>query len=373
MTESLIVGYAPGAWRVVATAHGVVMVDAAVPPTAVAALWTTLAEEVHLHRVLDALTVGTGGTLAALPSFAVVLREEGATRIAVRGALVASTSGGAEALELSGVGVTTWNERLVGAGAVRVAAIDAEHASFDLAVRDGVVLAGSIHVRWLDAVELGVPAAVPRGARSGAPSAPVGVSVDSAPPAGAPDPAPEPVADPAPEPAPVIAPPPAPWLVDGDALLAAPPSEPAPAAPERHDSGVQTLDAALRERASVPDDPPEVASVPGRARLSTGEILGLDRPVVIGRRPRATRVSATEVPHLVPVDSPLQDISRSHLELRVEGDVIVATDLQTTNGTLLLRPATAPTRLRAGEPTVVVPGDVLDIGDGVRVAIEGLG
>ena len=118
----------------------------------------------------------------------------------------------------------------------------------------------------------------------------------------------------------------------------------------------------------APPRPP----APGRIRVSTGQVLSLDRTVVIGRRPRSTRVSGTDLPHLVAVDSPQQDISRSHVELRVEGESIVATDLRTTNGTTLLRQGADPVRLHPGESTVVIPGDVLDLGDGITVAIEGL-
>ena len=116
----------------------------------------------------------------------------------------------------------------------------------------------------------------------------------------------------------------------------------------------------------APPRPP----APGRVRVSTGQVLPLDRTVVIGRRPRSTRVSGTDLPHLVAVDSPQQDISRSHVELRVEGESSVATDLRTTNGTTLLRPGADPVRLHPGEATVVVFGDVLDLGDGITVAIE---
>jgi hypothetical protein len=126
--------------------------------------------------------------------------------------------------------------------------------------------------------------------------------------------------------------------------------------------------------ADAPLDPlaPPRPPAPGRVRMSTGQVIPLDRTVVIGRRPRSTRVSGTDLPHLVAVDSPQQDISRSHVELRAEGESIVATDLRTTNGTTLLRPGTDPVRLHPGEGTVVVPGDVLDLGDGITVAIEGM-
>jgi hypothetical protein len=121
---------------------------------------------------------------------------------------------------------------------------------------------------------------------------------------------------------------------------------------------------------SVPPLAPPRPAAPGQLRLSTGQVVVLDRTVVIGRRPRSTRVTGTDLPHLIAVDSPEQDISRSHIEVRVEGDSILATDLQTTNGTTLLRPGADPVRLHPGERTVVVAGDVLDLGDGVTVTLE---
>jgi len=163
-------------------------------------------------------------------------------------------------------------------------------------------------------------------------------------------------------------------------------AEAAPAAPAPGDHDGATISLAqaraLRagraaaEQAPSSTTPPPLAPprppAPGRIRVSTGQVLLLDRTVVIGRRPRSTRVSGTDLPHLVAVDSPQQDISRSHVELRVEGESIVATDLRTTNGTTLLRAGADPVRLHPGEATVVIPGDVLDLGDGITVAIEGL-
>jgi hypothetical protein len=161
-------------------------------------------------------------------------------------------------------------------------------------------------------------------------------------------------------------------------------ASPAPPIPGDHDgetislAQARALKAAAGESpsAAVPVSPftsplaPPRPPAPGQVRLSTGQVVTLDRTVVIGRRPRSTRVSGTDLPHLVAVDSPQQDISRSHVELRVEGESIVATDLRTTNGTTLLRAGSEPMRLHPGEGSVVVPGDVLDLGDGITVAIE---
>lgn len=132
---------------------------------------------------------------------------------------------------------------------------------------------------------------------------------------------------------------------------------------------------ALRGATTDPGtDPAPVAApvVSGRIRLSTGQVVELDRTVVIGRRPRSTRVSADQLPHLIAVDSPEQDISRSHVEIRLEGDSVIVVDLHTTNGTTLIRGGSDPVRLHPGEQTVVVTGDVIDLGDGVTVLFEDL-
>ena len=72
------------------------------------------------------------------------------------------------------------------------------------------------------------------------------------------------------------------------------------------------------------------------------------------------------------MESPQQDISRSHLEVRPEGDTVVVIDLHTTNGSTLLRSGADPVRLHPGEQTIVLSGDVVDLGDGVTVAFEDL-
>ena len=117
---------------------------------------------------------------------------------------------------------------------------------------------------------------------------------------------------------------------------------------------------------------PAVSAGTGRIRMSTGQVVTLDRTVIIGRRPRSTRASGANLPHLIAVDSPQQDISRSHLEIRPEGDTVVVVDLHTTNGSTLLRPGADPVRLHPGEQTLVLSGDVVDLGDGVKVAFEAL-
>ena len=111
----------------------------------------------------------------------------------------------------------------------------------------------------------------------------------------------------------------------------------------------------------------------GRVLLSTGDVVELEQPVVFGRYPQAHVVTAqAQAPLLVTVPSPSQDISRSHLEVRLEGWNVLLVDLTTVNGTTLLRPGQPPRRLHPQEPTLVVSGDVADLGDGVRLTFEGV-
>lgn len=150
-----------------------------------------------------------------------------------------------------------------------------------------------------------------------------------------------------------------------------------------HDGATISVAEARRLRAAGTSDPqaptevlpafPAAAEgVSARIRLSTGQVVELDRSVIVGRKPRSTRASGSTLPHLIAVDSPESDISRNHLEVRPEGDSVVVVDLHTTNGSTLLRPGADPVRLHPGEATLVLGGDVIDIGDGVTVTVEEL-
>lgn len=162
-----------------------------------------------------------------------------------------------------------------------------------------------------------------------------------------------------------------------DAAPAPEASAPAPVEPLGDHDGetvavadMRAMRTAERETFESTDGVPGRRPARGRIVLSTGRVVELERPVVIGRRPKSTRTSGAELPTLVAVDSPEQDISRSHVEIRAEGEHVLVTDLDTTNGTLLLRVGQDPVKLHPNEPTMVVAGDVLDIGDDVTVTFE---
>ncbi|MET1155980.1 FHA domain-containing protein [Arthrobacter sp.] len=110
----------------------------------------------------------------------------------------------------------------------------------------------------------------------------------------------------------------------------------------------------------------------GRMRVSTGDVVELDRPVIVGRQPSANRVQGSVMPRLVPVHSASGDISRSHVEVRLEGWHVILADLKSTNGTVLLRGRQAPRRLGHGEAVMLLDGDIADLGDGISLRFEDL-
>src|SRR5690606_29858142 len=104
--------------------------------------------------------------------------------------------------------------------------------------------------------------------------------------------------------------------------------------------------------------------------LSTGGREELEGAVIVGRAPSATRVSAGNIPRLVTMNTPNQDISRTHAQIALEGETVVVTDLHSSNGTFVIVPGRPPQKLRAGEPTPVVVGTVIDLGDGATLTVR---
>jgi hypothetical protein len=108
----------------------------------------------------------------------------------------------------------------------------------------------------------------------------------------------------------------------------------------------------------------------GRVRVSTGELIDLDQSLVIGRQPSVSRVQGGGMPRLVQVASPSGDISRSHVEVRLEGWHVMLCDLKATNGTLLVREGQPPRRLAQNEMAILLDGDIAELGDDVSLRFE---
>jgi hypothetical protein len=149
---------------------------------------------------------------------------------------------------------------------------------------------------------------------------------------------------------------------DGDEVGPDPGTGPGP--------GVGT-DTAASEEAAVPDTGPTRARTPAVHVTGTGR-LALDRATVVGRRPHPSRAPYPAEARVLPVSSPGQRVSRSHLLLRPDGDRVLATDLGSANGTWLCPVLGPPVALPARTETPVPEAACLDLGDGVLIKVLGL-
>lgn len=107
----------------------------------------------------------------------------------------------------------------------------------------------------------------------------------------------------------------------------------------------------------------------GGLRLPGGEVVALDRSVVIGRRP-APVDDQGEWPHLVAVPADASYVSRVHLHVQLDGWLVIVRDLGSRGGTTLRVPGRAPETMRAQEPHVLEPGHVLDLADEYEVVYD---
>ena len=124
-------------------------------------------------------------------------------------------------------------------------------------------------------------------------------------------------------------------------------------------------------QAAIARQDPQRAPRPllGRLRLPTGETVPFDRGVVIGRKPVPVNPHAP-LPHLVAVPQEASFVSRMHLQIELDGWLVICRDLGSRGGTTLTMPGRAPERLRAMEPHVLEPGCRVSLSDQYDVAYE---
>jgi len=109
----------------------------------------------------------------------------------------------------------------------------------------------------------------------------------------------------------------------------------------------------------------------GVLRLASGDVVSLDRGVLLGRSPKVNAdLPAAERPHLVRVPSPENDISRNHVEVVLEGWHVLVRDLGSTNGTTVALPGQVPVRLRPGDQQLIEPGTTITLADEVSLTFE---
>ena len=368
-------------WIAFSTESRVLVVGASPDDAFVEAVWSAIRGDDALQRSLDLLT---GKGLSATPPFALLdwSAGPGPLRVIVRGDVAVALTGAADE-SLSGTGVSTWIERLLDGVTSAVVTVDAALAAETPALP---LVSGAA---WISSLTVAVAE-------------------------------PAPVADPAPVAEPVEAPEPTPTTaeIDIEATVSDAPSESIDnleTSAEGYDYAFgdtmyrSVADAAVRDgseeaptaEASVGPvvDPvgdhdghtvltSDIAKLRGRRRpktqaapvqpaaqtvtlvLSNGAREPLTQPILVGRSPSVSQVSGDKMPRLITVGGADQDISRTHVRFVLEGDTVVVTDLHSRNGTTIAMPGKEAQKLRAGEPTSVIVGTVVDLGGGVTLTVD---
>jgi hypothetical protein len=346
--------FAPGDWYAVVGERVTVLLPGS-QRARVAGLWDLADSGADADALLDAL-LAEG--LSSLDHVALVAHGDDATRLIVRGAPSAAVASTAGEEIVSAAAGAAWAERLVtGVTSIRLTLTGdgaAEH----------VLTPGIARV---SVVEFGTPSAAPTPTPQPAPSAAAAeVPVMAA--------EPEPRRESTPEPE-----------TAAPTSFGEPEDDPTPTGETPVvDEPWSDNDGQTQAGASTPDfdrppipgqeiAPDVVAQPVASLVFSTGDVVAVDRTVLVGRAPEARRFASHDQPHVVTVASPHQEISSTHLEIRPgagadHGSAIV-TDLGSTNGTVLAQPGLDPEDLKAGIAVSLIPGAVLDLGDGVTIQV----
>lgn len=354
----------------------------------IAGLWELVDDGADFDEVLDGVLSDGIRTLTGL----VLVGHGESTRVLVRGEASVTLSAADGVTTVSGSAEAMWADRTLGGVTGGTVVLEEAGPAHDLALTSGVTRVGSL--RFGDAPSsngssvatpgadrdevtdtgpdtaddaLAHPEATPA---ASAPSEPVAdvVPIEAAATSSEPDPR-EPLTFGAPtddDPTPTGEQPP---VVDD--------AEGRDEHDERDDHDGQTTVGPAAEafvRPGVPGQEmaPAVVSRPvAKLVLSTGEVVEVDRTIVVGRAPEARRFASNDQPHLVTVASPHHEISSTHLEIRpgagADHGSAVVTDLGSTNGTVLVQPGLPPEDLQAGIAVSLIPGAILDLGDGVTI------
>jgi hypothetical protein len=358
--------FAAGDWYAVVGEQ----VTALIPTDArarVAGLWDLAHRGAGFEEVLDGLLADG---LSNLSGFALIGHGD-RTRVLVRGAVEATLRTPQGDVAIAHEPDALWGDRTLDGvlgGRISVGTVGDEP---DLALATGVARASVVQFGEAGAAD--APGTGPVASEEPVAEL-VDVTEESAPfEAEQPEPTPEPT----PEPAPVPGPQP------GEPLTFGAPTDddPTPTGEQPvvtdHDGqttvGTPVADF-VRPQAGIPGQelaPAVVAHPVAKLIFSTGDVVDVDRVILVGRAPEARRFASSDQPHLVTVSSPNHEISSTHLEIRpgagADHGMAVVTDMGSTNGTVLVQPGLPPEDLQAGIAISLIPGAILDLGDGVTI------
>lgn len=140
--------------------------------------------------------------------------------------------------------------------------------------------------------------------------------------------------------------------------------------PHGHLTPAYTPTCRVCQSAVPPQDPQRIPRpLLGGLRLPGGELVPLDRGVVFGRKP-APVADSHDWPHLVHLPQDSAYVSRMHLQIELDGWLVLARDLGSRGGTTLRVPGRLPQRIRANERYVLEPGQALDLADSYEIVYE---
>jgi hypothetical protein len=108
----------------------------------------------------------------------------------------------------------------------------------------------------------------------------------------------------------------------------------------------------------------------GSLQFSSGDVVTLDRGVVMGRAPQSPVGDGRGRPHVMQLASPENDISRTHLEVSLDGWQVYIEDLGSTNGTEFTLPGQPAQQLRPHDPQLIEPGTAVTLADEVTFTFE---
>jgi FHA domain len=400
MTE---VSYVPGTWTAVALDRCWMLVDAAPDSVAVREIWQRMDQAPDLVPLISGL-LGLG--LGHMPDFALLASDGTRYHLICRGEGRASLLGSGAPTSLDGIGLATWREHLVQPDVEQVVLGSPPAGTvLGLPAFAGVFLADSVTVTVAAKARAADPPAMPVHE-----SPDLGPAEDTAEDTGydflfaatraqtVEGAAMRPDADGG-----LLAPggliDDVPWRSSSGTQSAPAATEPDPATTIRRadmlalasrmapaDRIGPTVPALLCSRAhpnppsnsscricgaQLPEQDPVIVPRPvlGVLRLSTGDVITLDRGVIMGRSP-STDYEGGERPHVVKLPSADGEISRTHLKVSLDGWHVLVTDLKSTNGTLIGLPGRAPERLWPQEPLPIQPGTVVTLADGIEFRFE---
>jgi hypothetical protein len=108
----------------------------------------------------------------------------------------------------------------------------------------------------------------------------------------------------------------------------------------------------------------------GILRMSTGDVVTLDRGVLMGRAPDMAAGGDRDRPNVLRLASADNDLSRNHAEVVLDGWHVYVRDLGSTNGTVVTLPGQQPTRLRHHDMYPIQPGTTVTLADVVSFTFE---